>query len=251
MKLDAMLGYAEAATCRRRVLLAYFDEESDRLRQLRHLPLTRPSCGTPRSRRRRCSPPRSARGSGSARVTSSTCCAASARPKIEQWQHDELPTFGIGVDISEAEWRSVVRQLVARSVLSPDPARMGALQVTEAARPILDGNERVELRRLAAPVGRVRKEKSAARGGAPAEASDSDRALFEVLRTERRVLADAESVPAYVVLPDRTLWELVAARPRTTDELLAVNGIGPVKAEKYGTAFLTLLAEHGAGSAAS
>ena len=71
--------------------------------------------------------------------------------------------------------------------------------------------------------------------------TDADRALFEVLRAERRTLADAEGVPPYVVFPDRTLWELVAARPRTPEDLLAVNGIGPVKAEKYGTRFLELL----------
>jgi ATP-dependent DNA helicase RecQ len=249
MKLDSMLGYAEAATCRRRVLLAYFDEEST-------------DCGNCDT----ClSPPELWDATIAAQKVLSAAIRTGQRfgaghlidvlrgkrtPKIESWQHDELPTFGIGVDVSEAEWRSVVRQLVARSVLSPDPSRMGALQVTEAARPILDGNERVELRRLAAPIGRVRKEKSAARGGAPVEATDEDRALFEVLRTERRILADAESVPAYVVLPDRTLWELVAARPTSTDELLAVNGIGPVKAEKYGAAFLALLAEAGAPGSA-
>ena len=69
-----------------------------------------------------------------------------------------------------------------------------------------------------------------------------------MLRTERRVIADAESVPAYVVLPDRTLWELVASKPRTVEELLAVNGIGPMKAEKYGETFLALLAEHAPAS---
>ena len=83
-----------------------------------------------------------------------------------------------------------------------------------------------------------------ARTDAGAGASDADRALFEVLRTQRRTIADAESVPAYVVLPDRTLWELATVRPRTPEELLAVNGIGPVKVEKYGEAFLALLAAH-------
>ena len=67
---------------------------------------------------------------------------------------------------------------------------------------------------------------------------------FEVLRTERRAIADAESVPAYVVLPDRTLWELASARPSTTDELLAVNGIGPVKADRYGARLLAILGAH-------
>ena len=138
--------------------------------------------------------------------------------KVLSWQHDELPTFGVGADLAEREWRSIIRQLVARSVLSPDPSRMGALTITEAARPILDGVQTVELRRLAAAPTRSRSSsRSAGASGAAAAgagASAADQALFEVLRTERRSIADAEGVPAYVVLPDRTLWELVAAKPQ-------------------------------------
>ena len=163
-------------------------------------------------------------------------------PKVEQWSHDELPTFGVGADVSDREWRSVVRQLVARGMLSPDPARMGALTVAEAARPVLEGAATVQLRRVAAPVARAKKARSAYGATAPA-ASSADNALFERLRALRRELADADGVPAYVVLPDRTLWELVATKPSDVDGLLAVNGIGPVKAEKYGAKFLELLAE--------
>jgi ATP-dependent DNA helicase RecQ len=170
--------------------------------------------------------------------------------KIASWGHDQLPTFGVGSDLADREWRSVIRQLVARSVLVPDPGRMGALTITEAARPILDGAEKVELRRLSAAPARSRSSsgsRSAGSGSGAATgagASPADRALFELLRTERRTIANAEGVPAYVVLPDRTLWELVRARPGSTAALLTVNGIGPVKAEKYGAAFLALLAEH-------
>jgi ATP-dependent DNA helicase RecQ len=242
MKLDAMLGYAEAATCRRRLLLAYFDEESG-------------DCGNCDT----ClNPPEMWDATVPAQKVLSAVVRTGQRfgaghvidvlhgkrtEKVTSWGHDQLPTFGVGAELSEREWRSIIRQLVARSVLSPDPARMGALTITEAARPILDGTERVELRRLAAAPARVRKQ-SASRSAAGAGASEADQALFELLRTERRTIADAEGVPAYVVLPDRTLWELVASKPRSTDELRAVNGIGPVKVEKYGAAFLALLAEH-------
>jgi ATP-dependent DNA helicase RecQ len=165
-------------------------------------------------------------------------------PKVESWSHDELPTFGVGVEVSDQEWRSVIRQLVARGLLSPDPSRMGALTVTERARPVLESGEKVELRRMSVAPARAKKARAVrGPGGTPTDVTDADRELFEVLRTERRVLADAEGVPAYVVLPDRTLWELVAARPSTPEQLLAVNGIGPVKAEKYGDRFLELLAQ--------
>jgi ATP-dependent DNA helicase RecQ len=242
MKLDAMLGYAEASTCRRRILLAYFDEQSG-------------DCGN-------CDvclePPEMWDATVAAQKVLSAAIRTGQRfgaghlidvllgkrtPKIEQWQHDQLPTFGVGADLSDREWRSVVRQLVARGILSPDPTRMGALQVTERARPVLDGAEPVELRRMAAAPAKAKKQRSSSPAGQAATPADQE--LFDRLRALRREIADGENVPAYVVLPDRTLWELVAVKPRTPDELLAVNGIGPVKAEKYGQPFLDLLAEAG------
>jgi ATP-dependent DNA helicase RecQ len=245
MKLDAMLGYAEASSCRRRLLLAYFDEESG-------------DCGN-------CDtclePPQLWDATVPAQKVLSAVVRTGQRfgaghvidvllgkrtDKVVSWEHDQLPTFGVGSDLADREWRSIIRQLVARSVLVPDPGRMGALTITEAARPILDRVEKVELRRLSAAPARGRSSSASRSTGAGggAGAGPADRALFELLRGERRSIADAEGVPAYVVLPDRTLWELVRARPGSTAELLTVNGIGPVKADKYGAAFLTLLAEH-------
>jgi len=245
-KLDAMLGYAEASSCRRRLLLAYFDEESG-------------DCGncdtcleppelwdaTVPAQKVLSAVVRTGQRFGSGHVVD--VLLGKRTDKIVSWEHDRLPTFGVGSDLAEPEWRSVIRQLVARSVLSPDPDRMGALTITETARPILDGVETVELRRLPAAPARSRSRsgsRSASTAKAGAGASPADRALFELLRGERRSIADAEGVPAYVVLPDRTLWELVKARPASTTDLLTVNGIGPVKAEKYGARFLALLAEH-------
>jgi ATP-dependent DNA helicase RecQ len=241
MKLDAMLGYAEAATCRRRVLLAYFGEESG-------------DCGNCDT----ClSPPELYDATVDAQKVLSAVIRTGQRfgaghiidvlrgkrtTKIESWNHADLPTFGVGAELSDQEWRSVIRQLVARGLLSPDPSRMGALTVAERARPVLEGHETVSLRRLAASPARVKKARTSSPGGAPADLSDDDRALFEVLRTERRAVAEADGVPPYVVFPDRTLWELVAAKPQTREALLAVNGIGPVKADKYGERFLELLA---------
>jgi ATP-dependent DNA helicase RecQ len=244
LKLDAMLGYAEAATCRRRLLLAYFDEESADCGNC-DVCLDPPELwdATVPAQKVLSAVIRTGQRFGAGHVID--VLTGKLTPKVEQWDHQELPTFGVGADLSGPEWRSVIRQLVARGVLSPDPGRMGALTLTEASRPILEGAQRVELRRLSAAPAKVRKARSASsRSEAESAASDDDKALFEVLRNERRVIADAESVPAYVVLPDRTLWELVTARPSSTDELLAVNGIGPVKAEKYGATFLALIAGH-------
>jgi len=244
MKLDAMLGYAEAATCRRRLLLAYFDEESGDCGNC-DVCLDPPELwdATVPAQKVLSAVVRTGQRFGAGHVID--VLTGKLTPKVEQWDHQELPTFGVGADLSGPEWRSIIRQLVARSVLAPDPSRMGALTITERARPILEGTERVELRRLAVAAASVRKARRASsRSGAESTASDDDRALFEVLRTERRAIADAESVPAYVVLPDRTLWELASVRPATTDELLAVNGIGPVKADRYGARLLAILSTH-------
>ena len=245
MKLDAMLGYAEASSCRRRLLLAYFDEDSTDCGNCDTC-LTPPELwdATVPAQKVLSAIIRTGQRFGAGHVID--VLLGKKTPKVESWEHHELPTFGVGTDLGEREWRSIIRQLVARSIISPDPARMGALTVTELARPILDGDERVELRRLSALApARVKKTRAAGgRSEAASAASDDGRALFEILRAERRVIADAEGVPAYVVLPDRTLWELVATMPSDTSELLAVNGIGPVKAEKYGEQFLALIAAH-------
>ena len=243
MKLDAMLGYAEASSCRRRVLLAYFGEDSQDCGNCDTC-LSPPELydATIETQKVLSAVIRTGQRFGAGHVID--VLRGKRTPKTESWSHQELPTFGVGADTSDQEWRSVIRQLVARGMLSPDPGRMGALTVTERARPVLDGEEKVELRRMTLAPARVKKTRAAkGASGAPENLTDADRELFEVLKTERRVLADAEGVPAYVVLPDRTLWELVTARPSTPDELLAVNGIGPVKAQKYGERFLELLAQ--------
>ena len=152
MKLDAMLGYAEAATCRRRLLLAYFDEESGDCGNC-DVCLDPPELwdATVPAQKVLSAVIRTGQRFGAGHVID--VLTGKLTPKVEQWDHQELPTFGVGADLSGPEWRSVIRQLVARGVLSPDPGRMGALTITEASRPILEGTQR---RRAAPPVGRPR-----------------------------------------------------------------------------------------------
>jgi ATP-dependent DNA helicase RecQ len=142
----------------------------------------------------------------------------------------------VGKDLTDAAWRSVARQLVARGALDVAVENHGELVPTEAARPILKGEETVMLREEAG------RPASPARGARPAAApSASGDPLFERLREWRRAEAQAQSVPAYVIFQDRTLAEIAAARPRSLDALASIPGVGRTKLERYGAAVLKAL----------
>ncbi len=233
-KLDALLGLCETAGCRRVRLLGYFGEASE-------------PCGN-------CDtcldPPQTWDATEAARKALSCIYRTGQRfgavhlmdvlrgkatDRVTQWNHDQLNVFGAGADLDEATWRSVFRQLVALGYASPDHDAYGGLRLTEAARAVLKGEERVEMRR-AAP-GKGRKPKARAPSGIPG----GDEALLARLKAWRSGEARAQSVPPYVVFHDRTLAEIAAARPGSLDALGGIPGIGAKKLERYGPALLDLL----------
>ncbi|MBI3140411.1 MAG: RecQ family ATP-dependent DNA helicase, partial [Rhodocyclales bacterium] len=235
-KLDALLGLCETTACRRQRLLAYFGEESG-------------PCGN-------CDtcldPPRTWDATEEVRKALSCVYRTGQRfgaghvidvllgkdtERMRQWRHHELSTFGIGKALGEQEWRGLFRQLVALGLLAVDHA-YGALTLTEAARPVLKGETSVALRRLA------EKKKAAAPRSRriDAELDAAGHALWERLRAWRAETARAHGVPAYVILHDATLLDLVRSRPQTIGELRHVPGIGAHKLENFGAALLQLLA---------
>jgi ATP-dependent DNA helicase RecQ len=160
--------------------------------------------------------------------------------RMSELGHDQLPTFGVGADLDAAAWRGVARQLVAQGLLSADSQAYGALRVTDAAEPVLRGQARLDLRRTTdKPPGRAgRRRGSRAAVSAAATLTGPDGDLFEVLRAERKSIAEEQGVPAYVVFHDATLREIATRRPSTTQQLLDVPGIGAAKAERYGERML-------------
>jgi ATP-dependent DNA helicase RecQ len=148
--------------------------------------------------------------------------------------HDALPTFGVGRELSRRAWQGVVRQALGLDLLRPDPERYGGLRMTEAARPVLRGEAPVTLRVEVA---------KADRGPVVAKAlvSDEDAGMMSALKAKRRALADALGVPAYVVFPDRTLAEMAERRPATLDQMAGISGVGAVKLERFGAAFLSVI----------
>ncbi|MFI5588696.1 DNA helicase RecQ [Amycolatopsis sp. NPDC051758] len=164
-------------------------------------------------------------------------------PKVTQFQHDTLKTFGIGTELREPEWRAVVRQLLAQGWLAVE-GDYGSLVLTEASAEVLGGDRQVMLRReperAAAAKVRGPKRAAAAAVDMPAEAAP----LFERLRAWRAGVAKEQGVPAYVVFHDATLRQIATQRPSSLADLGTVSGVGENKLAKYGEGVLeTLTAE--------
>ncbi|HNI65354.1 MAG TPA: HRDC domain-containing protein, partial [Pseudomonadales bacterium] len=157
-------------------------------------------------------------------------------PRIASLGHDRLALYGRGQERPAAQWRSLFRQLAARGLVSVEIDGHGGLRLTDAARPVLRGEQRLFLREESTARERRRRKGSAA----PLLAS-AEQALFEALRAERRRLADAHGVPAYVIFHDATLAQMAAERPRTLADLAQINGVGAAKLERYGEAFLAVI----------
>jgi len=240
-KLDAMLGLAEAADCRRVRLLAYFGEDSSpcgncdnclsppQVRDASDDAMKLLSCIF------RC---QQASGFGFAATHIVDVLRGKVTDKVTKFGHERLSTFGIGVDVAEAEWRLLLRQLVAQHVVEVDYERFNVLRLTETSRAVLRGERRIELRRqVAVARGRAKKAKAVAGGAMDAGAST----LFEKLRAWRGQIAKEHGVPAYVVFHDSTLQAIAQARPRSVDALRTIAGLGERKLANYGEQLLALI----------
>jgi ATP-dependent DNA helicase RecQ len=242
-KLDALVGLAETAHCRRGRLLGYFGEAFGGV-----------TCGNCDN----ClSPPRVRDGKVIAQKLLSCVYRTGQRfgamhlidvlvgrltERVTQFEHDKLSVFGIGHELNEKQWRAVIRQLIAMGHLRSDSEAYGALKLTESARGVLKGETEVMLREQA-PGTRVRAKSR--RGDLVATPADQagpiDSDLRARLRAWRSEVARARSVPAYVVLHDATLDGIVRAWPTTLNELRSVAGIGDKKLEHYGEELLRLV----------
>jgi ATP-dependent DNA helicase RecQ len=239
VKLDALLGWCEVTECRRRSLLAYFGDKLDE------------GCGN-------CdvclSPPEVFDGTEVAQKILSTVYRTGQRfgavhvidvlmgkdnEKIRQFQHDALSVYGIGSDLGQQQWRSILRQLVVLGLLSVDTAGYGALQLNDRSRPLLRGEIELPLR---CDLLVMRKAKNAKKAKSrTAVVAEEDGELWEALRECRKRLADEGNVPPYVIFHDATLSEMAASKPQTPAALLEISGVGQAKLERYGPAFLEVV----------
>ncbi|MFN4156868.1 MAG: DNA helicase RecQ [Gemmobacter sp.] len=232
-RLNALLGLAEAVGCRRQVLLGYFGERPGPCGNCDIC--DRPAAlfdGTDAVRKALSAVLRTGEWFGAGHLID--ILTGTATPKVRERGHDQLPTFAVGREMSKPAWGAVFRQMMGRDMLRPDPARHGALRMTDAARPVLRGEVPVTLRRDTV-------EGVGDRPVARAQVADEDAALLSALKAKRRALAEAQGVPAYVVFPDRTLIEMAERRPATLDQMAGITGVGARKLESYGAAFLAVI----------
>ncbi len=236
-KLDAMLGLCEITSCRRHALLHYFGDYSPEQCGNCDACLTPIDTwdGSVAAQKALSCVYRSGQRFGVAHLVD--VLRGDATAKVEQWNHQQLSTFGVGADLDASQWRSVFRQLVARGYLRVDVEGYGALQLTEKCRPLLRGEETITLRRDV-------KETVTRKPRGDRKIKDDDKALWEALRACRKQLADEQGVPPYVIFHDATLMEMLHYRPLATPKLLQLNGVGQTKLERYGDAFIAVIAAH-------
>ena len=245
-KLDALVGLAETANCRRTRLLGYFGEN-----------LNAASCGNCDN----ClSPPLLRDGKVIAQKLLSCAYRTGQRfgamhlidvligrstERVKQFGHDRISVFGIGAELNEKQWRAALRQLVALGHLQPDSEAFGALKLTDSARGVLKGETEVMLREE--PAGsRIRASRTKSRRGdiaprSPGRTETGDPALLGILRAWRSEVARKRGVPAYVVFHDATLDGIATSRPTTLAQLRGIPGIGDKKLEHYGDELLALV----------
>ena len=232
-RLNALLGLAEAMRCRRQVLLGYFGEVTQ---PCGHCDLCdRPALvfdATEAVRKALSAMLRTGEWFGAGHLID--ILTGTSTVKVREKGHDALPTFAAGRDLSKPAWGAVFRQMMGRDLVRPDPERMGALRMTEAARPILRGEEAITLRRDTVDAAR-------AEVAVRAQVSEDAEDLLSALKARRLELAQAQKVPAYVVFPDKTLIEMAERRPRTLDQMMGISGVGSKKLQSYGAAFLAVI----------
>jgi ATP-dependent DNA helicase RecQ len=251
-KLDAMVALAEADDCRRVHLLRYFGETSQACGNCDNCLSPPQRWDATEATRKLLSCIYRIRQSGSAYGAHHVIgvLRGEREEKILQRGHDQLSTFGIGAELDARTWHALLRQIVARGWVEVAHDRFGVLELTDAARPVLRGEQTVMLSRAvrdAAPVRGKRARTGGASGGAARAAAsalgldDDARTRFDRLKSWRSDAARTQGVPPYVIFHDAHLAEIARADPVDLDDLRQVHGVGAAKLQRYGESVLRAL----------
>lgn len=236
-RLEAMLALCETATCRRQQLLSYFGDKS-----VEHCG----NCDT-------CLDPVDMWDATEVAQQALSCVYRTGQrfgmnylidvllgkssDKIKRLGHDRQSTFGIGRQLSETQWNSVFRQLVAKGLLTIESGGFGTFRLSETCRPLLRGEQSLMLRRDKQAVKSSHLKTSGPSGS-------SDQALWDALKAKRREIADGQQVPPYVIFHDATLMEMMERKPDNLQQMKQISGVGERKLAQYGGVFLAVLRAH-------
>jgi ATP-dependent DNA helicase RecQ len=259
-KLDALLTLAETMDCRRGRLLAYFDDSSlgDAQSRLRYRCNNCDNCLSPtatwdatEAARKalsciyRVQQASSGYGFGAGHMID--ILRGKTTDKVAQFRHEALSTFGIGRDLSEIQWRSVLRQLIALDVVHVDTQAYNTLSMTDAAKAFLRGNHSLRVRdtvqtpRIDKAASGAKSNTNASKEKLLAGLSPAARNALAALKNWRAEVAKEHNLPAYVIFHDATLAAIATLAPRNLNELAGVSGMGVKKLEAYGHAVLKVL----------
>ncbi len=235
-RLDTLVAYCEAATCRRKALLVYFDD-------------VYVECGNCDN----ClNPPTLIDGTELAQMALSVISSTgeyfgtvhivnvvrgTLTEKVLQRRHNELSNFGVGKDRPKEFWQALIRQLLAAGHISVDIQRYGALRISDTGRKILSGDTIFNYKNINS------------KSLLPSKKSQKslpkiigvNEGLLEKLKVKRLDIARKKRVPAFVIFSDRSLTEMAAKRPQSESQFLDINGVGPQKLKEYGETFLSLI----------
>lgn len=238
-KLNTMVGFAEALGCRRRVLLGYFGETIEQDCGNCDICLDPPEmiAITEDARKLLSCVYRVGQRFGAGHVID--VLRGSKKERIQQLNHDQLSTYGIGESENQHYWGSIVRHLVHHGYLIQDVANYSILKLTEKSWPLLRGEETLEMARP-----RIR-ETAAEKKSKYVQSviTDYDEDLFNHLRSVRMELAQQAGVPPFVIFHDKTLVEMAIHKPQNLDDMGKIHGVGISKCERYGSLFIEEIAK--------
>ncbi|MET3926918.1 ATP-dependent DNA helicase RecQ [Devosia sp. 2618] len=238
-KLNALLGVCETAECRRKAILSHFGEAYDG--KCGNCDTCRSPVeswdGTEAAIKALAAIYRTGMRFGAAHVID--VLMGKATEKVERFGHQHQKVFGQGADLDAKVWQSVIRQLTALGLIVVDHANHGALTLAESAHAVFK-HERTVILRKDRPRKSVEVRRSLER---VANIPEHARPLFEALREERTRLAKAQGVPPYVIFHDNTLRAMALAQPKHPHDMLNLPGVGQAKLDRYGDAFLAVLAK--------
>ncbi len=244
-KLNSLLGYVEAVSCRRKVLLEYFNENypaeyCGNCDNCLNPPLTYDAT-VDAQKVLSCIYRTKKSGFSFGATHIVDILLGKDNEKVLKFSHNRLSTYGIGKDLDARQWQSIIRQLVIMGFIDVDPVHM-TLSITKEAIRLLRGEIRIQLRKnILLPKEKKPKKTKAAFDSYVFSEEDSE--MFKKLKALRMEFARAENIPPYIIFHDKTLQEMVQTKPSSLEEMGEISGVGQKKLEKYGDAFLRVLQE--------